>query len=326
MSSSAITNLQRLVQSRNLRLLGLDGYDRQEVNIESLIAAGIVHYIDSTTGPRPNPLQLEDFFVFPQVFSWDEQVAVFAQLNALKWDVAMRGWSSYIAIDEVNADREQTVLRLANAMPQIGAELRRDELQRTIELLNSNPTAYDGQDFFDTDHEHPDGQSYSNAIQITEAITDSVASPSSSDVRRLLQSARHRLHHNTHFRSRTTRIVGRSQLTIYVYDEEYLKAFQTVLVEEELETPTGRIKNSDRGTFDLFYSPIYPGPARKVHVFARNSGFPAVFFVRDRNPWPDTWTGDQVPSGMIATGLKSIYGIRVGLPQGAVEYDDYQGG
>ena len=262
-----------------------------------------------------NIITLEWVAAFPQLRKW---VGERQTQNAFSGSL-----SGKPANYEITYDQDRGTLASGRALAEI-AELSPKIMEEFVEgrwdlayaVLRDNPLApIDGQNFFDTDHTHPDGTTYSNLITPTRV---SAAAPTDAEIRSEFRTAKRRLLTNRVIRQRVRDVrSAENNLIAIAHSDAVEAALENLLTEEEI----GGVRNIYRGTFRLLRD---PSPASGEEnswelVWAEPNGPRPTIFVAIREPQGIEFDEHQMfMRQYVAFGAYSKYLVLPAFPQTAV--------
>lgn len=197
------------------------------------------------------------------------------------------------------------------------------KLQHAYEPLRQNlVTTYDGQNIFDTDHLHPDGDVFSNVVDLSDEgySRGSTGKPTATEAKTELELAIDRLNKNQ-IRLQSLVRVGTPELTVVAKSFDVFKGYHDLLTQDVIANTT----NTWKGKFELLrdFAPK-AGDEKKVDVIASVPG----------GPRPSIFIPVKEPSGIevdltkdfshrkIPFGSDAIFGFGAGLPQPAVRIQE----
>jgi hypothetical protein len=307
-----IDSLKRqLVQ---FRTLAMDFYDKLAASPDE-IRNKLATVVDNR-GERQNPVRMDEDFFFPVVHGWEDQAATIEGLDKIEFVVPMKGYDAFLPYNAVNIDRPDTVARLERLVPRLVPAFFEMQTRLIMNVFRKNPLCYDGQNFFDTDHSHPGGKgAYSNVLTPTFAAA---GNPTIDEAKALLHEVQGRLVQNLAIEAE---VVNGDQvakmLTVIVHNVAHWSKFNLVRTQEKFEDNS----NEFRGTFSLLLD-RHPtsGQENRIEFQLSELGGPRpAFLVPDKDPVLEAWETNRVPNGYVAIGVKGIFGVKPGFPQGSVQ-------
>jgi hypothetical protein len=295
----------------------LDLYDKEETaSLLPLIAQPVSQPDDPTVGL----VKLEWWHAFPQLRLWvaDRKTQ---KLFAESMEIPIKKYEITLSLDR---DRLGNTAALVNDAARLGQPVAKGfSVGKTIlaaKVLGDNPIAYDGQDFFDTDHAHPGGAAYSNLLSRgtdTPARTTDGA-PTMAEAAVELRAHKRRLLQNTIVRNNiiSTRTIDKS-IVVVVRDDETEDAYESLRTEDDLASG---VKNIMKGTFEVLREFGSSAPALSYDVINALPGGPRpVVFVAVKEPSGLQFDASQeFRNAKIDFGSDGRYGVHPGFPQTAI--------
>lgn len=302
---------------RVVTLIALDVYDRLQGQSHLSHLARVVEH----TG-QGDSFTFEWWTAFPELRQW---------IGQRKTQEAFQGSiKGTIEPYEITYGLDRKYLELGDpltsaAVQEMGPKMTEAFLvgqeRLAYEVLLTNPVSYDGQDFFDTDHTHPNGKSYSNLLEIGTDVPNRATAnqPTALEVRKELEKAEERLLENTVVRNRLVD-AGEVQESIRVIarSSAVFSAFNALLKEDRF--PGGEI-NRYKGSFSL--SRDFNPPAGLENSYDVISALPGgprpVVFVKAKDPsGVDFDESADFRDREIMFGMDGLYGVAPGFPQTAL--------
>lgn len=307
-----IDSLKRqLVQ---FRTLAIDFYDKLAASPEE-IRNRLAIVVDNR-GERQNPVRMDEDFFFPVVHGWEDKAATIEGLDKIEFVVPMKGYDAFLPYNEVNIDRPDTVARLERMVPRLIPAFFEMQTRLIMNVFRKNPLCYDGQNFFDINHSHPGNKgSYSNVLTPTFA---DAGNPTIDEVKALLHEVNGRMVVNLAI---DTEVVDGEKvskmLVVVVHNVAHWSKFELVRTMDKFDDNANEFK----GTFKLLLDmkPTSGQENRIEFQFAAPGGPRPAFLVPDKDPVLDAWETNRVPDGYVAVGVKGIFGVKPGFPQGSVQ-------
>jgi len=224
---------------------------------------------------------------------------------------------------ELNGD--SALLPLVQSMSQYFADgFAMGRAHQAYEPLRQNSLSYDGQNFFDTDHTHPDSSTFSNVWDLSAQSQDRTATgaPTDLEARRELKSAIRLAQTNRLKRATIRRIDPSPSIAVVVKSTGVYNGYYDLLMNTELSN--GQL-NDWKGKFALLEdtSPV-SGDEKKVDVILTEPGGPRPsIWVPHRNPGAIEVDESKVfSSRKVPFGQDCIYGFAPGFPQCAVRVQE----
>lgn len=309
--------------ARAVSPIALDIYDKEDPqSILDMIAV-------SDTAPRgATSFEREWWSVFPELRRWvgdrESQKAFKANLEG--------SIGPYEITFDYDRDLIETPEALARAESLAGATGRAfasGKVWEAYKLLRGNPVAYDGQDFFDTDHVHPNGAAApANLLTVGTAplaARSTPAAPTKEELYAELKVARTRLLELTLVRNRLLRTNKvRDNLVVIARSFATWSGWDALLNDATILSGTTAIPNPAKGSFELLrdFDPL-SGTEDSYDVIHSVPG----------GPRPLIWVTSKEPSGFefdtsqgfrsryIACGMDGRYGSAVAFWQTALRVD-----
>jgi hypothetical protein len=303
----APTDLRSL--ARAVTPIALDIYDKQD----PLTILRWLAQVVSNPG-KEKTLTLEWWTAFPKLRKWVGERTV---QRYFQHDLVIKSEPYEITeqIDQWDLDRENTLVNLADIASKMGSAFAKGKVMFCYRLLRRNPLTYDGQSFFDTDHTHPDGTTYSNIIAVTRA---SAANPTVAEARAELDKCLFQLMVN---RIVTDELVSAQEqgagLVVVTKAREVFLSYRRLL----LDPLIGTEPNPYKGAFSL-YLDANPNPGEELGVDvveALPDGPRPVVFVPTREPSGVEFDASKAFShNKVPFGMAGEFGLAAGFPQTAV--------
>lgn len=287
----------------------LDVYDRSAAN-------ALLPQIAATV---PNPKKAKSLTL--------EWTAAFAQLQ--KWvgaRVVQKSFSTPLTIvgekyevtdsfDRNDIQRETALVTVQQKGLALAEGFAAGKVMLAVKVLRHNRLTYDGQNFFDTDHVHPDGRPYSNVVTVGRG---SAAAPDPLEARGELMKALTRL--------MQIRLWGdavasadqvRQNLIVITRSVEVFQAYELLRTEPSF----GGDQNTWKEKFSLWhdYNPL-PGTENTVDVIlSLPTGPRPVLWMATREPVGLEFDlSDAFKTGQVSFGMDGEFGVEAGFPQCAV--------
>src|SRR4051794_11904715 len=168
--------------------IALDIYDKTDPTTLLPLVAVVIS--DASLAEEVN---LEWAAVFPELRKWiGDRVAQQGFAGRLK--VRPELYEVTLDFDSLDIERGTALFQATEKATRIGRAFATGKVLMAYRVLRDNLLTYDGQDFFDDAHQHPDGSAASNLISVTR--TDA-AFPNVVEAREELMSAVDRLMANS---------------------------------------------------------------------------------------------------------------------------------
>lgn len=196
-------------------------------------------------------------------------------------------------------------------------------LKHAYEPLRANAiTTYDGQNIFDTDHVHPDGDTFSNVIDLSAVSASRSASgaPTATEAAAELDLAVDKLMENR-LRLQTLVEVTRPTLTVIAKNQGVYSGYRKLLMEDTINNTS----NTWKGAFKLLrdYNPE-SGDEKKVDVIDSTPGGPrpSIFIPVREASGIELDEGRLFAHREISFGADGLFGFGAGMPQPAVRIQE----
>lgn len=190
-------------------------------------------------------------------------------------------------------------------------------------LRNNDITTYDNQNLIDTDHVHPDGSTFSNLVDQSSDLGQTITAtgaPTVAEARVILEGAIDRLQQN---RLKNVSVVETSRPTITVIAKNfgYWKGFNDLLTQNTIGTTTNQYFNSFRLVRD--YDPA-SGTDKMVDVILSEPGGarPTIFMPFKEPGGFEVDTSRYFDERIVRYGLDAAYGFAAALPQPVVRVQE----
>jgi hypothetical protein len=298
---SALQSIARAVTP-----IALDIYDRSSAN-------ALLPQIASTV---PNPTRaksvtLEWTTIFPQLLQWVGERIV---QKTFQHEVTIVGRKYEItdSVDRNDIERGTALATVEQSSRAIAEGFAAGKVMLAYNVLRNNGLCYDGQDFFDSDHVHPDDRSYSNIVTTTRA---DAAKPTVFEARdELLEALMALLKIRLWGDVIASADEVRRNLIVFAKSPEVFRAYELLRTEESF----GADKNSWKGSFSLWLD--YNPPAGTENTVD-------VILPIPNGPRPVLWLPTREPKGIefdtskgfsnsrISYGMDGEYGVAPGFPQ-----------
>ena len=287
----------------------LDIYDRSAAN-------ALLPQLAATV---PNPTKaksvtLEWTSIFTQLHKWVGERVV-QKSFATPLTIVGEKYEITDAVDRNDIERGTALATVQQKSAAIAEGFAAGKVMLAVKVLRNNRLAYDGQNFFDTDHVHPDGRPYSNVVLVDRQT------PSAPDVlearselnKALLQLMSIRLWGDTLASADQVR----QNLLVITRSTDVFQAYELLRTEPSF----GADPNTWKNTFSLWldYNPA-PTTENKVDVImALPTGPRPVLWMPTREPNGIEFdTTKSFSHAQISFGMDGEYGVEPGFPQCAV--------
>jgi|SRR6185369_13376052 len=289
--------------------IALDFYDRTDPTTLLPFVAVVLN--DPSLSEEVN---LEWAAVFPQLRKWTgDRVAQQGFAGRLK--VRPELYEITLDFDSLDIERGTALVQATHLAASIGQEFATGKVLMAYRVMGENMLTYDGQDFFDDTHQHPDGKLASNLIPVTRIDP---ANPSVIEAREELMAAVDRLMANSILRNKLVRSDDvRKGLIVFARSHTVWSAYEKLRTEKSF----GADANLWQGAFDLVrdYEPK-PGTENSVDTVlaAPNGPRPAIFVVSREPQGLKFDQSKEFASRLIPFGMDAIYGVTPAFWQTAV--------
>lgn len=288
--------------------LALDIYDKESA--VSLLP--LISQVHPAGGHRKG--KFEWWAAFPEMRLWmDEKQVQKAFRDDLEYEV--EPYEITMAFDRYMASFDDGVVKAQQLGSKIAVGFANGKVLAAYAPMRDNVATYDGQDFFDTDHTHPDGSSYSNVVT---ASRTAAATPTIIEARAELKKAQSLLLQNSIVRnSLVSTAQVKSGLVVIAKSYDVWAAYNDLLEEEKVGTDTNRF----RGAFQLL---------RDFSPASGTANYVDIVLALPNGPRPTITVVHQEPTGMkfdlskefskreIPFGMEAAYDFIPAFPQAAV--------
>jgi hypothetical protein len=308
--------LRRQVISR--QILAFDRYDKLAADPTTLFNL-IALTIDNRSA-RDNPVRLEEDFVFPEAYSWEDEMVSIPGYDRLEYVVPIKGYAAMVPYNRVNINRPGTVARIERIMPKLGEALVLIEIRKAMAVFRGNPLSVTGQSFFADAHPFPsDKGTYDNTIAPN--WTDPAA-PTDLEIFDLLEAVRVRFADNLTIDAEVlddSRIDA--NLLVIVHNAAHQTAFRRALKQDTLTINSVQVPNSNKGSFTLLRDKRpTSGQENYIEFIYTSPGGPRpVIRVIDSNPVVDAIETNRVSNGYVAITMEQMFGMKAGDPSTAIQ-------
>lgn len=250
---------------------------------------------------------------FPEMRLWmDKKSIQGAFADALSYEV--KPYEITMGFDRWLASFNDAVVSAQQLGAKIASGFANGKVMRAYAPMRDNVPAYDGQDFFDTDHVHPNGTTYSNLLSVSRT---SAAAPTIVEARAEFKRAQATLLENSLVRNRLVSTAEmKSGIVVVAKSFDVWQAYNDLLNEEKVGTDTNRYRNS----FELL---------RDFDPAAGTANYVDIVLALPNGPRPTITVVHQEPSGlqfdllksfterMIPFGMEASYDFIAAFPQSA---------
>jgi hypothetical protein len=289
--------------------IALDIYDKTDPT--TLLPFVAVVISDPSLAEEVN---LEWAAVFPELRKWiGDRVAQQGFAGRLK--VRPELYEVTLDFDSIDIERGTALFQATEKATRIGRAFATGKVLLAYRVLRDNLLTYDGQDFFDDAHQHPDGTVASNLISATR--TDP-AIPNVIEAREELMAAVDRLMANSILRDELVRSDDvRKGLVVFVRSQSVWTAYEKLRTEKSF----GADPNLWQGAFELVrdFKPK-PGTENTVDIVLAtpNGPRPAIFVVSREPQGLKFDQSKEFASRYIPFGMDAMYGVTPAFWQTAV--------
>jgi len=287
----------------------LDIYDRSAANA---LLPQLAATVPNPT--RAKSVTLEWTTIFTQLHKWVGERVV-QKSFATPITIVGEKYEITDAVDRNDIERGTALATVQQKSAAIAEGFAAGKVMLAVKVLRHNRLAYDGQNFFDTDHIHPDGRPYSNVVQVAR---QNAAKPDVLEARSELNNALLRL--------MSIRLWGdalasaeqvRQNLIVITRSTDVFQAYELLRTEPSF----GADPNTWRNAFSLWldYNPV-PGTENKVDaIMSLPTGPRPVLWMPTREPRGIEFdTTQSFSHALISFGMDGEFGVEPGFPQCAV--------
>lgn len=313
LQSATITNARSI--ARTVTPIVLDIYDREG-------AQGLLPLIARVLPGEPGQkdFEMEWWSAFPEMRKWvgDRQTQ---QVFAENLKGTIDPYEVTFSMDRRDVD-SKSLVKAQDLAESTARSFVLGLAMLAYSPLRNNVLAYDGQNFFDTDHTHPNGKAYSNLLTIGAGgvpARASAAAPTPVEVREELKRAAVQLLKNTLVRNVLTQTnTASDNLVVIARRDAEWHAFYDLLTEENIE---GDRANTWRGKFQLLRDwnpPAGEDDSYDVIRAVPNGPRPSIV-VTAKQPGGLEFDESQLfRSRKVDFGTDAEFGAAAGFPQVAV--------
>jgi hypothetical protein len=289
--------------------IALDVYDKTDPTTLLPLVAVVVS--DPSLAEEVN---LEWAAVFPELRKWiGDRVA--QQGFAGKLKIRPELYEVTLDFDSIDIERGTALLQATEKATRIGRAFAAGKVLLAYRVLRENLLTYDGQDFFDEAHQHPDGSQASNLVGFHRA---NPYAPDVDDARDELVAAVDRLMANSILRDELVRSDDvRKGLVVFVRSQPVWSAYEKLRTEKSF----GADPNLWQGAFELVrdFKPVIGTENTVDIVLATPNGPRPAIFVVSREPQGLKFDqSKEFASRYIPFGMDAMYGVTPAFWQTAV--------
>lgn len=270
--------------------------------------------------------QYIDWWVaFPQMREWVGERKL-REVFADRISLTLKPFEQTFELDRmrVELDGDRSLVTRAEQLAMSMADgYRIGETEKAYDPLRNNVLTYDGQNLFDTDHTHPDGDTFSNVVDLSDlsAGRSSSGSPTATEAKVELELALDRLELNRLRRQSLTEAPEPGDLVVICKQFNTWKGYHDLLTQDIISNTT----NTWKGKFRLLRdrSPV-SGDEKKIDVVLSEPAGPRPALVI-RHKMPSALEFDETSvfkNRMIQFGTDAIYAFGAGFPQPAVRIQE----
>lgn len=295
--------------------LAVDLYDRGLRAQEALLP--LFALIHDNTVARENPVNFDQFFVFPEAYMWGDRGVLGTALDRLGWTVYHQGWTTGVQYNRMNIGRPQAVGQLEKVMRSLPLALLNQQVRACLSVFRDNALTVDGQPFFDAAHEHPADQgTYSNIVEFEFADP---ANPTTAEIQAVLHTAAARLLTNVSIQleiSDANEI--RDRLVVVAHNQGQFTAFESVRTKAQIALTANEWVNGFRLLRD--HKPASGAENYFEVIYNDPQGMrPAVMSI-DTQPVPDVRDpGGETTKPWVEIGMNQQFGVKALHAQSAVQ-------
>jgi hypothetical protein len=289
--------------------IALDIYDKTDPTTLLPFVAVVV-----TDPSLAEEVNLEWAAVFPELRKWiGDRVAQQGFAGRLK--IRPELYEVTLDFDSLDIERGTALLQATEKATRIGRAFAVGKVLLAYRVLRENLLTYDGQDFFDNAHQHPDGSPASNLVPFNRA--DPFA-PDVHEAREELVAAVDRLMANSILRDELVRSDDvRKGLVVFVRSQQVWSAYEKLRTEKSF----GADPNLWQGAFELVrdFKPVSGTENTVDIVLATPNGPRPAIFVVSREPQGLKFDqSKEFASRYIPFGMDAMYGVTPAFWQTAV--------
>ena len=214
---------------------------------------------------------------------------------------------------------KHALVKLQPIIGRMGREFSRGKVQLAYNVLRDNPLSYDGQNFFDTDHTHPTGDTFKNLLTISRSAA---GKPTVAEARSELKKAMAQLMENRLIRNSLVDTAEITEMiTVIAKSFDVWSAYMDLLMDEEVGGEPNRFK----GKFAVMrdFDPVSGDEESVDYIYADPDGpRPAIFVVQEEVKGVEFDTTQSFRNKMVDFGMDATYACGAGFPQTAVRLQE----
>jgi hypothetical protein len=294
--------------ARTVTPIAMDIYDKENsASLLPLLAQPVTRKGNQKT------VRLEWWAAFPQMRQWlDEKVLQKAFKDDM--ELVINPYEVTYSFDRIQATFDDGLLSAQDLGNKIAAAFALGKVLKAYEPMRSNEVTYDGQDFFDTDHTHPDDSTFTNKVAFNRGTT---ATPTVAEAKSELEESMALLAENSLIRN-TLVDTSAMEKDIVVVTKSFAvwKAYNGLLRDERIGSEINRL----RGSFKLL---------RDFDPVSGTEDYVDVIHAMPGGPRPSIIVIHQEVSGLqfgltdftkryVPFGMEAQYAFGPGFPQTAV--------
>ena len=289
--------------------IALDIYDKTDPTTLLPFVAVVVS--DPSLAEEVN---LEWAAVFPELRKWiGDRVA--QQGFAGKLKIRPELYEVTLDFDSIDIERGTALIQATEKATRIGRAFAVGKVLLAYRVLRENQLTYDGRDFFDNAHQHPDGTLASNLVNV---VRVDPAAPDVIEVRDELSAAVDRLMANSILRDELVRSEEvRKGLVVFVRSQKVWSAYEKLRTEKSF----GADPNLWQNAFELvrdFKPKVGTENTVDVVLATPNGPRPAIFVVSREPQGLKFDQSKEFASRYIPFGMDAMYGVTPAFWQTAV--------
>jgi hypothetical protein len=252
---------------------------------------------------------------------WVDRISTSGGLSALTWQVPIDGYDSFIAYNAVNIERPGHQRHLDGIMARAPGAHMLKIVRTMFQVFRANPLSLTGVALFHAAHPRPAvfGGNFSNIV--TPDWVD-IANPTYPEAMAFLDDVRIQFGVMSTVDSEvvdTSLVAG--QLILVVHNTTHEAVFSRLRDRDVLPTSAGQLEpNPYRNTFGLLRD-LNPtsGQENYIEVIYLGADGRPVIVALDQDFRPEVWDDDRVPSGYVAVGGTSMFGVAPGVPWSVIQ-------
>jgi hypothetical protein len=297
------------------QLPGLQQWDALQADPNSIMRR--LAFVHDNRQARENPVRFESIFYRMVAHRWVDRISTAGGFSALTWQAPIDGYDSFVAYSAVNIGRPGHQRHLDGIMARSPGAHQMKIVRSMMQVFRTNPLSLTGVSLFHAAHPRPAvfGGTFSN-ILAPEWVDP--ANPTYTEIVELLDLARSTFGSISNVDAEvieSSLVAG--QLIVTVHNQAHETAFERVRTRENLP-----VADSDRyepnpykGTFTLLRD-LHPTSGQENYIeitYVGGDGRPIIVAL-DEDYRPEVWDDDRVPSGYVAVGGTSKFGVVSGVP------------